>query len=182
MLKLSNILALSISLLILNSHASEQYRGVISATIFEKNGQTFSANNSRDTMASNVFDEKQVLYFDQSSGQKVRLTTNKVLFDNSKNSRYHLTVEISEKNDDSFSATVSYFKNSMQVNKKGEEVLVSTPFKTQEIQGRFNSNNQYSFKDDQLPSLEMWVNIDKVFSREELLNRLNKKAKKTRSD
>ena len=44
-----------------------------------------------------------------------------------------------------------------------------------EVEGNLNAKNDYVFVDDNQPNLKLTLNIDRVFSKQEILSKLSKK-------
>lgn len=62
--------------------------------------------------------------------------------------------------------------------KAQKKVLVSQLIKTGQVSGTLNSDNKFQFIDDNQVNLKLAMNIDKVFTKDELKARLEKYLQK----
>ena len=162
-------------LLIFNSSflqaENNQFKGRIFAQIVEPNGHVYHAIEGFENTGQ--FSKKQFLKFRQERGQKVAMIGNKIVFDGENQNKYHLTVEVDEKNNERFLAKVKLFENSLEFDEKSQKkVVVSNLIKHAELKGKLNSSSKYQFVDDNQVNFIIELNIDKVFSKEELKKRL----------
>ena len=163
-------------LVITNTHASETFNGNIRVQLTEQNGSTFRGDNyEKDTLIIKRFSNTKLIYLNQSSGQKVYLAAKNVLFDNKKNSKYHFVLDILENTKDTYKARIKLYLNSLEIDENNKHIILSTEIINEEINGRLNSKNDYAFINDDKPNLKIMLDIDRVFSKEELQERLAKK-------
>lgn len=150
-----------------------QFKGRIFAQIVEPNGHVYHAIEGFEN--SGQFSKKQFLKFRQERGQKVAMVGNKIIFDGENQNKYHLTVEVDEKNNERFLAKVKLFENSLEFDDKSQKkIVVSNLIKHAELKGKLNSSSKYQFVDDNQVNFNIEMNIDKVFNEEELRKRLEK--------
>ncbi len=183
MTKTSIILASILYLLSLNLSATEEYRGMISSTIVEPNGHVYMGDEG--FTSGGVFTDKQVIYFSQERGQKITMTKQNIVFDSSRNRKYHLVLEIIERKDEKFKAKVSFYQNAMSEtvtsnSTPGNSTLISKVIRGEEIEGVLNTENSYVFIDDNKANLKLSINIDRVFSDIEIKERLKKELENRR--
>lgn len=173
---LKHLILLFVYLCSSNAFAFEKYRGMISTIIVEENGSTFRGDNHiKDTLRIRPFDKKVVLYLKQTSGQKTFLVPKHLLIDSSKNTKYHLTIDILSRKNDNFNAKIVFFENSFKADENGDLVLVSKEIKNEEVKGQLNSKNDYTFVNDGKPNLKISLDIDRVFSHEEIKKRFSER-------
>jgi hypothetical protein len=172
-MKLTKNLLLVVLLVTWSNYLSayEKFTGSITGSVIEANGHVFTGGQGYQ---SDEFEDKQVVYFRQERGQKITMTKNNIVFDSSKAQKYHMVVEITERKDDKFKALVNFYQNQI-VNEKNDYSALSKIIKKVEVEGNLNAKNDYVFVDDNQPNLKLTLNIDRVFSKQEILSKLSKK-------
>jgi len=166
-----------VSFLLLNTSLAlaedNEFRGLIWAQVVEPNGHVYKAVQGFEN--NGQFSQKQFLKFYQDRGQKVAIVNNRIVFDSSSLNKYHLTVDVQEKSEEDFQAHLKLFENAFKFDEKSQKkVVVSNLIKSAEIKGTLNSKNSFQFVDDNQVNFKVVINIDKVFSQEELQRRLKK--------
>ena len=111
MKKISLMLASIFTLLSFNLSAKDEYQGMISSTIVEPNGYVYMGDEGFDN--GGVFTDKQIIYFTQERGQKLTMSKQNIVFDTSRDKKYHLILEIIERKGEKFKAKVSFYQNAM---------------------------------------------------------------------
>ena len=156
--------------------AQPNYQGLIVAHVIEPNGHVYRGYDG--FMSSGKFKDKQMIYFEQERGQKVALSGGKMIVDSSSAQKYHMILEILQREGDKYQAEISFYHNNMEYQEdKQDYVLVSKEIKKAVVNGTLNTENNYSFIDDEKPNLKVSINIDKIFSKEEILKKLQRKIK-----
>lgn len=174
MTRYSFFLAFFIGLLSPDLSANDKYTGMISSTIVEPNGHVYTGDDGFKNEV--VFEDKQVIYFSQERGQKLTKTKQNIIFDSSRDTRYHLVLEMLERKGDKFKARVKFFQNAMGENDAGvaSSALISREIKNTEIEGLLNADNRYVFIDDDKANLKLSINIDRIFTKQEIMQRLKR--------
>jgi hypothetical protein len=152
--------------------AYEKFTGSVSGSVVEENGHVFTGGQG--FKESGEFEDKQVVYFRQERGQKISMTKTNIVFDASKENKYQMVVEITERQGDKFKALVSFYQNQVS-QENGDFKVVSKLIKKSAVEGMLNSKNDYLFVDDNQPNLKAEINIDRVFSKQEIMNKLANK-------
>jgi len=174
MLKISIVFIVNLSLWSCNIMADTKYRGLISANVVEQNGHVYRGYEGFSD--EGMFEDIQIIYFSQVRGQKLTLTKKKILIDNSKAHKYHMIVNIIDRKNDMFKAELSFYHNSMVYDQQSQDyVLVSKIIKKTRVEGELNTENNFTFINDNKPNLIVSINIDRIFKKEEILAKLKKK-------
>lgn len=155
--------------------AKTTYRGLVVAHIVEPNGHVYRGYNGFTN--SGEFEDKQVIYFSQERGQQISLSKTNLLIDSTTANKYHMLIEMLDRKDDKFKAELSFFENTMEYQDAEKDYqLISKIIKRTVIEGTLNSENNFTFVDDNQPNLKVRMNIDRIFTKEEILKRLKAKS------
>ena len=164
----------AILLLIGSFHAQADYRGMIVAHVVEPNGHVYRGYDGFES--GGVFKGKQVIDFEQERGQKVSLKPNGLVFDKSTSKKYRMIFEITDKSQEQFQADIEFFENKLEFDTKTEKYLVnSILIKKTSVVGTLHSENEYVLVNDEQPNFRLSINIDKIFTKEELAKRFSAK-------
>ncbi len=149
-----------------NVIAADRYRGSISGKIVESNGHVFVGGAGFTDGV--YFKGKDTINFRQERGQKVRLSKEGFLTSNEINNKYHMIAKILNRKDDAFKMSITAYHNFLVFNASGKSTLKSTKLFDKMIKGQLNSKNSYQIIEDGKANFYVDINIDKVFSTEEL--------------
>ena len=142
------------------------YRGGIHIKLVEPSGHSYGTTADKST------NDQFYLGLEQISGQALSLSTNKILFDQSKNTKYHAIVNIEKQENDSFTAKINVFENSLKSYPNAKSKITSQLITSHHVGGIFNQKNEYRLIEDGLPNVYLTIFIDKLFSKVEIQQRL----------
>lgn len=173
---MKNIFLLVILILSICNIASaeeDNYKGRVQITLKESNGSGFSSYTDFETTT----ERKIISYFRRTSGQSAVVSNNALNIDPSKMNKYRSSLNILQVNDDSFSASLKIYSNSMvydSENSKG--TLISTLMAEHQIKGILFAKNEYTYINNGMPNLHVEIDFDKVFSEKEIKERFSQQA------
>ena len=136
--------------------ADEKYRGLIVAHIVEPNGHVYRGYDGFTN--DGEFEQKKIIYFSQERGQVISLNGNNVVFDSSTTNKYHMKLQILDRKGEKYKAELSFFINAMEYQESSQDyALVSKLLKKTEIEGVLNSENKFTFVDENKPNLKLSI-------------------------
>ncbi|MCW8879776.1 MAG: hypothetical protein OQK04_11980 [Kangiellaceae bacterium] len=156
-----------------SASSQDRYRGSISGSIKETNGNHFAFYGSVDELG-----KEQKFYYSQHSGQRAAWTDKVLIIDGSQENKYSILFKISERKEDVFQADVKIFEHFIVEKSPGRGIIESKLIHQQQIKGELNSRNEFSVVNSGEAQFQLSVNIDREFTLEEIRQR--HKSGKTR--
>jgi len=151
--------------------ASAQYRGQISMTLVEPNKHIFSG-----MVADSPVEAKSFFALRQTSGQKFSVAQQQLLFDNTRQAKYHVIVELLAQSDDQVEALVKLYHNSMTTQTGAKAQMNSQLVSQQRVTSVLNQVNKYQFVEDGIPNIYLTIHIDKEFTKSEVIERFRERG------
>jgi len=172
-MKIKEILTTTVFLFCLP--VNSDFRGIVVAHIIEPNGHVYRAYDG--FVEGGVFkdSDRNVIYFEQERGHRIAISGKEIVTDNSTGNKYYMAFTLLESDNDNFQANLEFFYNRVNYDDKLKEYnVVSQSMKTINVEGVFNTENTYLFTDKDLPNYRVRINIDKLFSKDEIIKRHEK--------
>ncbi len=157
--------------------AEDKYKGSISVNIKEDGGSVYATSTNFETL-----EEKDVViisrrYFTE---QKEKYSNQALNINPSKLNYYYCIFNINDVNNDIFKAEIKlYSLNKSHYSKKLEGINKENLIVKYEIEGILFTENKYFLSDKDKPDINVILEFDKIFSSEEIKERLQQKHTKT---
>ena len=154
--------------------AENKFKGYISVNVKESSGSTYTTSGGFD-----ILEGKDVIISDRGvSGKKSDLSNWALYKNSSKMKKYHSILNIYEVNHDVFKAVIKLYSNTINLNPKPSVGRTKGNLIVQyEIEGMLFTKNKYLYSDEGKPDLSITLEFEKIFSAEEIKERLNQSMK-----
>lgn len=146
--------------------AEDRYRGTISGSINEANGDHFAFFGSVDGAG-----KEQKFYYSQHSGQRAAWTDKALHIDASQENKYSMLFKIVKRNDDVFRADIKIFEHFIVEVSPGKGVIESRQIHIQQVKGELNTRNEFTIINEGKAHIQLTINIDREFTLEEIKRR-----------
>jgi hypothetical protein len=151
----------------------DNYKGRVQLTLKEHSGSGYTTYTDFETTTN----KKIISYFRRTSGQIAVVTNNGLHIDPSKMNKYRSSLNILEVHNDSFSASLKIYSNSIEYDSdKSKGTLISKVIADHKIKGVLFGKNKYSYINKGMPNLFVEIDFDKVFTKEEIEERFSQQA------
>ncbi len=166
------IVVLVLTLLTPATFAEDKYKGSISVNIREDGGSAYTTSTGFETLEG-----KDVIFsFRRAGGLKAKYSKGALHTEPFKQNYYHFILNIYNVSNDVFKAEIKLYSNTIRLlNKKLEGISKQNLIIEYDIEGMLFTKNEYLLSDKDSPDINVILEFDKIFSAEEIKERLQQK-------